>query len=44
MLAPTNAAGEGVVDEFSVGSGGKLSPIGKVTVPGAIGGEGIVSS
>jgi 6-phosphogluconolactonase (cycloisomerase 2 family) len=36
--------GEGVVDEFSVGSGGKLTPIGKVTVPGAIGGEGIVAS
>jgi hypothetical protein len=36
--------GEGVVDEFSVGTGGKLTPIGKVTVPGAIGGEGIVAS
>jgi hypothetical protein len=36
--------GEGVVDEFSVGTGGKLTPIGKVTVPGAIGGQGIVAS
>jgi hypothetical protein len=36
--------GEGIVDEFSVGTGGKLTPIGKVTVPGAIGGEGIVAS
>ena len=36
--------GEGVVDEFSVGTGGKLTPIGKVTVPGAVGGEGIVAS
>ncbi len=36
--------GEGIVDEFSVGSAGKLSPIGKVTVPGAVGGEGIVAS
>jgi hypothetical protein len=36
--------GEGVVDEFQVGSGGKLTPIGKVTVPGAVGGQGIVAS
>jgi 6-phosphogluconolactonase (cycloisomerase 2 family) len=36
--------GEGVVDEFSVGTGGKLTPIGKVTVPGAVGGQGIVAS
>ena len=36
--------GEGVVDEFSVGTGGKLAPIGKVTVPGAVGGQGIVAS
>ncbi len=34
---------EGVVDEFAVGSAGALSPIGSVTVPGAIGGEGIVA-
>jgi hypothetical protein len=36
--------GEGVVDEFSIGTGGKLTPIGKVTVPGAVGGQGIVAS
>jgi hypothetical protein len=33
----------GVVDEFQVGSGGALTKIGSVTVPGAIGGEGIVA-
>jgi len=33
----------GTVDEFSIGAGGALSPIGFVAVPGAIGGEGIVA-
>ena len=33
----------GIVDEFSVGSNGSLGPIGSVTVPGAVGGEGIVA-
>jgi len=31
------------VDEFGVGAGGSLTPIGSVTVPGAVGGEGIVA-
>jgi 6-phosphogluconolactonase (cycloisomerase 2 family) len=35
---------EGVVDEFTVGAEGKLTSIGKVKVPGAVGGEGIVAS
>jgi 6-phosphogluconolactonase (cycloisomerase 2 family) len=35
--------GAGIVDEFAVGSGGALSPIGSVTVAGAVGGEGIVA-
>jgi 6-phosphogluconolactonase (cycloisomerase 2 family) len=35
--------GEGVIDAFSVAAGGKLTPIGKVTVPNAVGGEGIVA-
>jgi 6-phosphogluconolactonase (cycloisomerase 2 family) len=35
--------GAGIVDEFAVGSGGALSPIGSVTVTGAVGGEGIVA-
>ena len=35
--------GNGIVDEFSVGSGGSLTPLGSVTVPGAVGGEGIVA-
>ncbi len=35
--------GAGIVDEFSVGAGGSLAPIGSVTVPGAVGGEGIVA-
>jgi 6-phosphogluconolactonase (cycloisomerase 2 family) len=34
---------EGLVDEFEIGPGGSLSPIGSLTVPGAVGGEGIVS-
>ncbi|HET9970119.1 MAG TPA: beta-propeller fold lactonase family protein [Streptosporangiaceae bacterium] len=36
--------GNGIVDEFSVGTGGSLTKIGSVTVPGAVGGEGIVAS
>ena len=34
----------GIVDGFRVGTGGALTPIGTVTVPGAIGGEGIAAS
>jgi 6-phosphogluconolactonase (cycloisomerase 2 family) len=34
----------GTVDEFQVGDAGTLSEIGSVTVPGAVGGEGIVAS
>jgi WD40 repeat protein len=33
----------GIVDEFAVGAQGALTKIGSVTVPGAIGGEGIVA-
>jgi Lactonase, 7-bladed beta-propeller len=33
----------GIVDEFQVGSGGSLTAIGSVTVPGAVGGEGIAA-
>ncbi len=36
--------GNGIVDEFAVGTGGSLAKIGAVTVPGAVGGEGIVAS
>jgi DNA-binding beta-propeller fold protein YncE len=36
--------GNGIVDEFAVGTGGSLTKIGAVTVPGAVGGEGIVAS
>jgi 6-phosphogluconolactonase (cycloisomerase 2 family) len=35
--------GNGVVDEFRVGAGGSLSEAGSVTVPGAVGGEGIAA-
>jgi DNA-binding beta-propeller fold protein YncE len=35
--------GNGIVDEFAVGSGGSLTEIGSVTVAGAVGGEGIVA-
>jgi 6-phosphogluconolactonase (cycloisomerase 2 family) len=36
--------GAGIVDEFSVGGTGALTGIGSVTVPDAVGGEGIVAS
>ncbi len=35
--------GAGIVDEFAVGSSGALTEIGSVTVPDAVGGEGIVA-
>lgn len=34
----------GIVDEFSVAANGALSPIGTVTAPGGVGGEGIVAT
>jgi 6-phosphogluconolactonase (cycloisomerase 2 family) len=34
---------EGNVDEFAVGAKGELTEVGSVTVPGAVGGEGIVA-
>jgi 6-phosphogluconolactonase (cycloisomerase 2 family) len=34
----------GTVDEFLVSPDGSLTPIGSVTVPGAVGGEGIAAS
>jgi 6-phosphogluconolactonase (cycloisomerase 2 family) len=36
--------GNGIVDEFQVGSGGSLTEVGSVTVPNAVGGEGIATS
>jgi DNA-binding beta-propeller fold protein YncE len=41
LYVQTGAAG--VVDEFEAGAAGTLTEIGSVTVPGAIGGEGIVA-
>jgi hypothetical protein len=35
--------GAGIVDEYAVGAGGALSQQGEVTVPDAVGGEGIVA-
>ena len=35
--------GSGIVDEFAVGAGASLTEIGAVTVPSAVGGEGIVA-
>jgi hypothetical protein len=35
--------GNGIVDEFAVGSGGSLTSVGSVTVAGAAGGEGIAA-
>jgi hypothetical protein len=37
------AGGAGIVDEYAVGAGASLTEIGSVTVPGAVGGEGIVA-
>ena len=37
------AGAAGIVDEFAIGTGGALTKIGSVTVPGAVGGEGIVA-
>jgi hypothetical protein len=36
--------GAGIVDEYAIGQGGALTELGSVTVPGAVGGEGIVAS
>jgi hypothetical protein len=36
--------GTGIVDEFAVGANGALTEVGRVTVPNAAGGEGIVTS
>jgi hypothetical protein len=36
--------GQGIVDEYRVNAGGSLTEIGSVTVPGAVGGEGIAAS
>lgn len=39
----TQTGAHGIVDEFAINADGSLSPIGSVTVPSAIGGEGIVA-
>jgi 6-phosphogluconolactonase (cycloisomerase 2 family) len=36
--------GAGIVDEYAVGPGGSLAELGSVTVPDAVGGEGIAAS
>ena len=41
LYVQTGAAG--IVDEYAIGAQGTLSRVGSVTVPGAIGGEGIVA-
>ena len=38
------AGAAGIVDEYRVGGNGALTAIGSVTVPGAVGGEGIAAS
>jgi 6-phosphogluconolactonase (cycloisomerase 2 family) len=42
LYVRTGTAGD--IVEFAVGSGGTLTPIGSVTVPGAAGGEGIAAA
>ncbi len=37
------AGAAGIVDEFAIGAQGTVTQVGSVTVPGAIGGEGIVA-
>jgi 6-phosphogluconolactonase (cycloisomerase 2 family) len=39
----TQTGANGIVDEFAVGANGSLTALGSVTVPGAVGGEGIVA-
>lgn len=41
LYVQTGAAG--ILDEFAIGTQGALSKVGSVTVPGAVGGEGIVA-
>ena len=41
LYVQTGLAGN--IDEYAIGKTGALSPIGSVTVPGAVGGEGIVA-
>ena len=41
LYVQTGAAG--IVDEFHVNADGSLTGVGSVTVPGAVGGEGIVA-
>ena len=41
LYVQTGAAG--TVDAFRIGATGSLTPVGSVTVPGAVGGEGIVA-
>jgi hypothetical protein len=41
LYVQTGGAGE--VDGFRIGADGSLTPVGTVTVPGAVGGEGIVA-
>ena len=38
------AGGPGNVDAYHIGPGGSLTETGSVTVPGAVGGEGIAAS
>jgi hypothetical protein len=42
LYVRTGAAG--LVDEFAVGAGGALTPLGSVAVPGGAGGEGIAAA
>jgi 6-phosphogluconolactonase (cycloisomerase 2 family) len=42
-LLYVQTGGAGIVDEYAVGAGGALTPLGSVTVPNAVGGEGIVA-
>ncbi|HEV2636732.1 MAG TPA: hypothetical protein VGX23_16390 [Actinocrinis sp.] len=39
----SQTGGNGIVDEFAIGADGSLTALGSVTVPGAVGGEGIVA-
>jgi 6-phosphogluconolactonase (cycloisomerase 2 family) len=38
------AGAAGIVDEFAIAGDGTLTPVGSVTVPGTVGGEGIAAS
>jgi hypothetical protein len=44
MVAVIQAGASGIIDAFRINADGGLTAIASITVPGAIGGEGIAAS